>query len=308
MKVIYPHDSYTPTPCVGTVGYFDGVHSGHRFLIQQLKNLAIATQKPCVVFTFLHHPLTVIQSNFTPRLLTPLEEKLKLLSSLDVDVCVVLNFDSIMAKLSASEFLSEVLASKYRVEGLLVGHNHRFGHNRQEGFSDYKKHGEKIGMEVVLADEFNTDTDQNISSTSIRNALDTGDIKCANRLLSYPYPIYGTIIEGFKVGRTIGFPTANILPNEPQKLIPASGTYAVRVTVNHMMHKGMLNIGTRPTLNNGSNTSIEVHILDFEENIYNQNIKIEFVERIRDERKFENLEELTKQLEKDKKFTIKHLS
>ena len=307
MKVIYPHDTYCAEPCVGTVGYFDGVHAGHRFLINQLKSIALLEQKPCVVFTFQQHPRAVIQSDFTPRLLTPLDEKLELLASLGVDVCVVLNFDIEMSKLSAADFLLHVLSTKFMVKTLLVGHNHRFGHNRQEGFVAYKQYGLEIGMNVVLSQEYNTDTDLHISSTAIRQALDAGDIQRANRLLSYPYSLTGTVIEGFKVGRTIGFPTANISPRDTNKLLPAHGVYVVQVTIHSIVYKGMLNIGNRPTLENGANTSIEVHILDFNSDIYGQEIKIELIERIREERKFETLEALSAQLEDDKKFTIRHL-
>jgi riboflavin kinase / FMN adenylyltransferase len=307
MKVIYPQDTFSSSSCVGTVGYFDGVHAGHRSLINQLNNTALTAQKPSVVFTFQHHPRTITQSDFQPRLLTPLDEKLELLTSLNVDTCVILNFDTAMSLLTASEFLQSVLRDQFKVDTLLIGHNHRFGHNRQEGFAEYQKYGDKLAMNVLLATKHTTETDLNISSTAIRNALDAGDIQLANRLLSYPYSITGTVIEGFKVGRTIGFPTANIQPRDKHKLIPALGAYVVKIHIGNNIYTGMLNIGKRPTVDNGNHISIEAHIINFNEDIYRQEVKIEFVDRIRDERKFENMGELAKQLEQDKKFTIRHL-
>jgi riboflavin kinase/FMN adenylyltransferase len=209
-----------------------------------------------------------------------------------------------MARLSAYEFLDTILKKQYNVQTLLVGHDHRFGHNRTDGFPEYKKYGEALGMEVIQACQYNTDTDKHISSSEIRNALKEGKIELANRLLTYEYSIRGKVIEGFKVGRTIGFPTANIELSEQEKLIPAVGVYAVRVLWNKKYYKGMMNIGNRPTLDNGANISIEVHILDFDEDIYNQSIEIDFIRKIRDEQKFNGIDELIEQLQKDRLFVL----
>jgi riboflavin kinase/FMN adenylyltransferase len=253
-----------------------------------------------VVFTFAIHPRKVLNSGFQPELLTTLSEKLTQLESTGIDECVVLDFTLSMAKLSAYEFLDTILKEQFNVQTLLVGHDHRFGHNRTDGFPEYKKYGEALGMDVILAGRFNTDRDKHISSSEIRNALKRGDIECANRLLTYNYSIEGLVIEGFKIGRTIGFPTANVMLFDKEKIVPSVGVYAVRVKWDDKWYKGMMNIGHRPTLENGQNISLEVHIIDFNEDIYDQTLEIDFISKIRDEQKFNGIKELKEQLEKDR--------
>lgn len=304
MQIIYQSEIETFLPCVATVGFFDGVHAGHRFLINELKTIAGNQNLKSVVITFAVHPRKVLNSTFQPELLTTLPEKLVQLESTGIDACIVLDFNMTMARLSAYEFLDAILKKQYNVQTLLVGHDHRFGHNRTDGFPEYKKYGEALGMEVIQACQYNTDTDKLISSSEIRNALKVGEIELANRLLTYEYSIRGKVTEGFKVGRTIGFPTANIEIFDDEKLIPAIGVYAVRVLWNKRHYKGMMNIGHRPTLDNGDNISIEVHILGFDEDIYNQSIEIDFIRKIRDEQKFKGIDELKEQLHKDKLFVM----
>ena len=289
---------------VATVGFFDGVHAGHRFLIEELKTIAIEQDLKSLVITFAVHPRKVLNSDFQPQLLTTLAEKLYQLESTGIDNCIVLDFTLIMAKLSAYDFLKTILKEKYNVKTLLVGHDHRFGHNRAEGFPEYKKHGDSLGIDVIQASRFITEKDQNISSSKIRFALQNGDIELANRLLTYQYSFRGKVIDGFKNGRKIGFPTANIQPEDADKLIPANGVYAVKVRWNNQIYKGMMNIGFRPTLENGQNISIEVHIIDFDQNIYNQTLEIIFILKIRDEQKFKGIDELIEQLRKDKKIVL----
>jgi len=291
-------------PCVATVGIFDGVHAGHRFLVEELKSLARERQLESVVITFAEHPRTVLNPDFKPQILDTLTEKIAHIESTGVDTCIVLDFTTEMAKLSASDFITDILYQKFNVKTLLVGHDHRFGHNRADGFEEYKQYGNATGMEVFQAARYKTYVDAEISSSEIRKALQTGDVTTANRLLSYSYNISGTVVEGFKVGRTIGFPTANIEPNHPNKLIPSIGVYDVRVLLNNSQYLGMLNIGNRPTLNNGEKISIEVHILNFNEDIYNQAITVYFLRKIRDQRKFNGIEELKEQLQKDKNYVI----
>jgi len=289
---------------VATVGFFDGLHAGHRFLIEELKTLAKNQKLKSIVVTFAVHPRKVLDVDFHPEILTPLPEKLTQLESMGIDGCVILDFNTEMAKLSAYEFLKVILKEQFNVHTLLVGHDHRFGHNRTDGFPEYKKYGEALGMKIIQATRFNTEMDKHISSSEIRNALKKGEVELANRLLTYEYSIQGQVIEGFKVGRTIGFPTANIEPNDPEKIIPATGVYAVRVLWNNQQFKGMMNIGHRPTLDNGQNTTLEVHILDFNQDIYHQIIKIDFMGRIRDEQKFHGIEELKEQLQKDRLYVM----
>lgn len=288
------------TPCAATVGFFDGVHAGHRFLIEELKAIAKARNLRSVVVTFAIHPRKVLNAEFQPELLTPLSEKLAQLQSTGIDECVVLDFTQEMANLSAYEFLKTVLKEQLNVRTLLVGHDHRFGHNRTDGFPEYKKYGEALGMDVIQATRYNTDIDKNINSSGIRNALKSGDIVLANSLLTYEYTMQGKVVEGFKVGRTIGFPTANLELNDRDKLIPANGVYAVRVRWNNRQYKGMMNIGNRPTLDNGLNITLEIHIIDFDTDIYQQTLEIDFIQKIRDEQKFKGIEELKEQLYKDK--------
>jgi riboflavin kinase/FMN adenylyltransferase len=300
MKIIYQTEIESFLPCVATVGFFDGLHAGHRFLIEELITIANEKKLKSVVFTFAIHPRKVLDSDFQPELLTTLSEKLTQLESTGIDICVVLDFTLSMAKLSAYDFLKTILKEQFNVQTLLVGHDHRFGHNRTDGFPEYKKYGEALGMDVMHAGQFNTVADKHISSSEIRNALKRGDIECANRLLTYDYSIEGLVIEGFKIGRTIGFPTANVLLYDKEKIVPSVGVYAVRVRWNETWYKGMMNIGHRPTLDNGQNISLEVHILDFNEDIYDQTLEIDFISKIRDEQKFNGINELKEQLLKDR--------
>lgn len=286
--------------CVATVGFFDGVHAGHRFLIDELKAIAKAQNKKSVVITFAIHPRKVLDAAFKPELLNALSEKIALLESTGIDSCIVLDFTPEMAKLSAYEFIKTVLWEKYNVNTLLVGHDHRFGHNRTDGFAEYKKYGESLGMTVIQEKQYFTAEFANICSSEIRLALLRGEIETANKMLTYHYSLQGKVMNGFKNGRKIGFPTANLSPDDPDKIVPAHGVYAVRVHWNKQVYKGMMNIGTRPTLENGLHTSLEVHILDFDEDIYNQTIEIEFIQKIRDEQKFNGIDALIEQLNKDK--------
>ncbi len=299
MQVIYQHEIENISPCVATVGFFDGVHAGHRFLIEKLKTIARAQNQKSVVLTFSVHPRTVLNTDYQPELLTTLSEKLIQLEYIGIDICLVLDFSTSMAQLTAYEFLKTVLLEQFNVHTLLVGHDHRFGHNRSDGFPEYQHYGEAMGMKVIQAQRFTTDEDNHISSSEIRNALQIGGIEHANRLLTYQYRISGKVIDGFKVGRKIGFPTANISLGNSNKLIPGLGVYAVRVIWDNKMYIGMLNIGYRPTLN-GTKVSIEVHIIDFDEDIYNQIIEVVFIRKIRDEHKFNDVNELITQLQKDK--------
>ena len=305
MNVIYSNDnSYSFAPCVATVGIFDGVHAGHRFLIEELKSLAQEHQLESTVITFAEHPRKVLNSDFHAELLTTLPEKIKLIEFTGVDTCIVLDFTTDIAKLSACDFIRTILFDKFKVQVLLVGHDHRFGHKRTDGFAEYKQYGNSTGMEVIQALRYTTEADAEINSSEIRKALKEGDISKVNRLLSYAYTLSGKVMEGFKVGRTIGFPTANIATNHPEKLIPQNGVYQVEVLVGEQLFAGMLNIGNRPTLNNGTSTSIEVHILNFDKDIYNQPIEVAFLKKIRNEKKFNGIQELTAQLEADKAFVL----
>jgi riboflavin kinase/FMN adenylyltransferase len=304
MRIIYQSEKDIFPPCVATVGFFDGLHVGHRFLIEELKAIATSQNKKSVVVTFSDHPRKVLHSDFQPQLITTLSEKLFQLETTGIDTCIVLDFTIEMAKLSAYEFLKTILFEQFNVQTLLVGHDHRFGHNRTDGINEYQQYGNQLGLEVIEAKYYSTETDHHISSSTIRSALKNGNIELANRLLTYEYSFMGKVINGFKVGHKIGFPTANIEPEDTEKLIPAIGVYAVRVRWNSRYYKGMMNIGNRPTMDNGENISIEVHIIDFDTNIYNETVEIDFIRKIRDEKKFNSVEELVEQLHKDKQSVL----
>ena len=300
MKVYNSNIKFDLNECVATVGFFDGVHAGHRFLINELKLMAANQNKKSVVFTFAEHPRKVLHADFRPALITTLDEKLIQLDSTGVDACVVLDFSSAMSKLTALEFLKNILFDQYHVRALLVGHDHRFGHNRAEGFDDYCRYGAEMGMEVVQATRFVTEEYAHISSSEVRSALQVGDMLKAAEILTYNYSFVGKVVDGFKVGRKIGFPTANLEPIDGDKLIPKSGVYAVKVKWNDVFFKGMMNIGLRPTLDNGSKLSMEVNIFDFNEDVYHQQLQVFFIQQIRDEQKFNGIEALIEQLNRDK--------
>lgn len=288
-------------PCVATIGFFDGVHLGHRFLIEQVKELAKDQGLRSALITFPVHPRQVMKSDYRPELLTTPEEKIELLKAQGVDYCIMLDFTVELSQLSALSFMKDILQQRYNVSTLIIGYDHRFGHNRSEGFEDYVRYGQQIGMNVYRAQACMID-DLNISSSLVRTHLLEGKIDLSTRYLGYNYSIEGVVVGGYRVGRTIGFPTANLDLRESNKLIPSDGVYAVRVEVKGCLYAGMLNIGYRPTLDNGSKKSIEVHILRFDEDIYDEKIRLYFVSRIRSEMKFSGLGELIAQLKRDAAF------
>ena len=306
MFIYKNNDSVPWDKCVATVGFFDGVHGGHRFLLNEVNNRARTGQSISVAITFSEHPRKILKSDFQPRLLTTLEEKLLQLETTGLDACVVLNFTQQLAQLSAREFITQVLHERLHVKTLFVGHDHRFGHNREEGYEEYYNYGKALGMNVIRAEQFVLDGGEHFSSTQIRKALEAGDILLANTLLTYPYTFLGKVIGGYKNGRKIGFPTANIWFDSKEKIIPATGVYAVYVYLKGRKYKGMMNIGYRPTFSAGNSLSMEVHIIDFGADIYDHQINVECMYRIRNEMKFNGIDELVEQLKKDKQ-TVNNL-
>ncbi|GHT64026.1 riboflavin biosynthesis protein [Bacteroidia bacterium] len=290
-----------------TIGFFDGVHAGHRFLIEQLRNFADSIGLPAAVITFRQHPQSILQTGYKPELLCTLDEKISLLSSLDIDFCYLIDFSKELSQLSARTFISDILCKKLMVKELLIGYDHRFGKNRAEGFSDYVKYGQAYGLKVVQALEL-PDFTPHVSSTLIRNKLIEGHLEEANQLLSYNYSLEGKVIEGNKLGREIGFPTANIEINDKNKVIPKEGIYAAYVHIGAEKYQGMAYIGKRPTVISNGEKRIEVHILDFSEDIYGKTLRLEFVKFLREDITFNDLSELKEQLFIDKKSTIAALS
>ena len=305
MNIIRDTYPQTLAPTVATIGFFDGVHLGHRYLINQVKIAASQCGWCSSIITFPVHPRQVIQSDYQPSLLSSPEEKIELLASTGIDNCILLPFTRELSQLTAWEFM-QLLYDKYKVRMLVIGYDHRFGHNRAETFEDYCRYGRKLGIHIMQATAYTQEQDK-VSSSAIRRALLSGEVSTAMKYLGYNYFMQGTVVSGYQVGRKIGFPTANLQVDFPNKLIPAIGVYAVRVSVNGQNYKGMLNIGHRPTLNNGTNLSIEVHILDFEGDIYQQPMRIEFVDFLRPEAKFNSVDELALQIQKDKEATLQVL-
>lgn len=298
---------------VATIGSFDGVHRGHQCLLSQVRNIADERILQAMAITFATSPKKVLGATGIPQL-TSIEERVALLQQAGMNEVSVLNFTPQMANLTARDFMLQILKEQLHVEILVIGYDHRFGRGRNEGFKDYIRYGREIGIEVVRSEAY-MDKGKPISSSRIRDLLFNGKIAEATHLLGHQYTLHGEVVDGYKQGRKMGFPTANICPLSADKLIPANGVYAVYVNIEQQTcspngdksqsptkfkMKGMLNIGYRPTLNNGQERSIEVHILDFEDNLYGKTITLEFVHRLRDERTFANLDELTAQLNKDK--------
>ncbi len=308
MQVIdLSHKSFTEFPAlVASLGFFDGVHIGHRHLIDQVKKRAAALGLPCGVITFPVHPRKVLHSDYQPKLLCGYEEKIEQLASTGIDYCISLPFTPELSQFTARQFITSVLKEKLNIHTLLVGYDHRFGHNREEGFDAYLRYGKAAGVNVVQASEMRVDG-EDVSSSRIRRLLLSGKIKEANRLLTYNYTLSGKIVEGYKVGRTIGFPTANVKAWERYKVVPELGVYAVLVHFNNEIHHGMLYVGTRPTLQNGKEISVEVNIFDFEGNLYDQSLTVEFIDFVRPDEKFENIESLVKQIYRDKEEVKKRL-
>ena len=302
MNIIRDTHPQALTPSVATIGFFDGVHLGHRHLINQVKMAASLNGWCSSIITFPVHPRQVIQSDYQPSLLSSPEEKIELLASTGIDNCIHLPFTRELSQLTAWEFM-QLLYEQYQVRMLVIGYDHRFGHNRAETFEDYCRYGRELGIHIMQATAYTQEQDK-VSSSAIRRALLSGEVSTATKYLGYPYFLQGTIVSGYQVGRKIGFPTANLQVDFSNKLIPSIGVYAVYVYVNGQKYKGMLNIGHRPTLNNGTDLSIEVHILDFEGDIYHQPMRIEFVDFLRAEAKFQSTEELALQIQKDKEAAL----
>lgn len=309
MKVYNSIEEYTiENDSAVTTGTFDGVHTGHKVIIEQLKNAARKIDGESVILTFFPHPRMVLYPDDNElRLLNTINERILMLEKAGIDRLIIHPFSKEFSRLSSTEFVRDILVNKLNVSTLVIGYDHHFGKNREGSFKHLQELAPlyNFNVEEIPAQEIQK---INISSTKIRTSLLNGEIHAANQFLGYNYFIKGKVIDGNKMGRTIGFPTANIKIDEWYKLIPAKGVYAVKVKLNGNTFDGMLNIGTRPTLNGNDNETIEVNIFNFEEDIYNEEIQIEFYEKIRNEQKFEELSALKEQLEIDKQKVIQILN
>ena len=284
---------------IATIGSFDGIHIGHKKILQTLTKIAKKNNGKSILITFWPHPRYVLKKNNVFKLLTSLDEKIKLFEKNKIDILYIVDFSLKFSKVSANKFIENILLEKLKINCLLIGYNNNFGRNREGNIRYLEENKKKFDIDIISIPKQSVDK-ISISSTKIREYLNNGKISSANRLLGRKHSINGKVVRGNGIGRKINFPTANIEIDEPKKLLPKSGVYAVEVILNRKIYLGMLNIGYNPTIKN-EKKSIEVNIFEFSEDIYNNKISINFIRRIRNEKKFKNLNELKKQLIKDKK-------
>lgn len=292
-------------PTVVTIGTFDGVHVGHQKIIRRLINAGINGHLKSVVLTFFPHPRMVLQKDTGIKLINTIDERSEILNSLGLDFLLIKEFTQEFSRLTAEDFVKEILVNKLNAKKVIIGYDHRFGRNRNADIEDLKRFGETYGFEVEEISAKDID-DVSVSSTKIRMALSEGDITKANMFLGYPYMLTGIVSKGKGLGKQLGFPTANIRIEEDYKLIPKYGSYVVNSTINNQLVYGMMNVGMNPTVD-GKTESIEVHFFDFDDTIYDQKIQVNLLHRIRDEQKFESVEALKNQLAKDKEVSLHYI-
>lgn len=296
VRVFLPIFCYMKIGKVATIGFFDGVHLGHNYLLERLKSEAQQKSMQSMVVTFGNHPRLFFDPNCGLRQLTLSEEKIDLLKQKGVDEVVMLQFDAQLSRLTSREFM-QLLVEQYEIKVLLMGYDHRFGSDRATLFDEYVEYGKQLGLEVKRCDGF-SESEVMVSSSKVRRALELWDIPLANKLLGYKYFIKGRVVEGQKIGRKIGFPTAN-LEVDSLKLIPSDGVYVVEVIVKKEVYKGILNIGIRPTVD-GDKRTIEVHIIGYEgAELYSEKLELRFLRFLRHEQRFSSLEDLREQIRKD---------
>lgn len=303
MKIFHSISAFhTNKKTIITLGTFDGVHIGHQKIIEKLILSAKASHCDSLVLTFFPHPRMVLQEQSEIKLLNTIEERTELLKKTGLDNLIIHPFDKAFSRLTAEEFVKNVLVDQLNIQKIVIGHDHRFGRNRTADINDLIEFGEKYGFEVeqISAQEIEAIS---VSSTKIRSALEVGNINLANQYLGYAYFLTGIVQKGKQLGRTIGFPTANLKIEENYKLIPQKGVYIVSSILNEVTVYGMMNIGINPTVG-GESISIEIYFLDFNDNLYNQKIQVSLLQHIRSEEKFGSIDLLKAQLEKDKNTVI----
>ena len=300
------HDFSSAKKTVVTLGTFEGVHIGHKKIIERLLQNALELDGESLVLTFFPHPRMVLQDATDIKLLNTIEEKALLLENLGLENLVIHPFDQAFSRLTAEEFVKDILVNAFNIKKIIIGHDHRFGRNRTANIDNLIVFGEKYGFEVeqISSQEIN---EVAVSSTKIRNALLQGDVALANQYLGYNYPLTGTVVLGKQLGRTINFPTANLYISENFKLIPENGVYIVSSSINNTTVFGMMNIGFNPTVG-GEEQTIEIHYFDFDQDLYNQKITVSLLNKIRSEIKFKSLEDLKHQLENDKITALSYIN
>jgi riboflavin kinase/FMN adenylyltransferase len=280
-----------------TLGTFDGVHIGHKKILERITQNTENGKYESLVLTFFPHPRMVLQEKSEIKLLNTISEKTELLEATGIENLIVHPFNESFSRLTAEEFVHTILVDKFQIQKIIIGHDHRFGRNRTANIDDLIAFGKEYDFEVeqISAEEIQ---DVSVSSTKIRNALKEGNMALANEYLGYNYFLNGTVVKGKQLGRTIGFPTANIHIEEDYKLIPKIGVYVVEAFINEEIVYGMMNIGFNPTVN-GDKQTIEVHLFNFDKDIYDQNIKVSLLHYIREEQKFGSVDALKAQLHQD---------
>lgn len=291
---------------VVTLGTFDGVHIGHQSILDKLISSSKKLNCESLVLTFFPHPRMVLQHDSEIKLLNTIEEKSLLLEKAGIDNLVIHPFNQAFSQLTAEEFVKDILVDKFKVKKIIIGYDHRFGKNRTATIDDLIKFGAQYGFEVEQISAQEVDA-VSVSSTKVRNALDAGNVALAGQYLGYDYFFSGTVVEGRKLGRTIGFPTANIKIDESYKLIPKNGVYIVAADIDNKKVYGMMNIGMNPTVG-GMTQSIEVHFFDFDQDLYGKKITVTVYEKIRDEQKFPSVDDLKMQLKKDQEVSLAYLA
>ena len=284
---------------VVTIGTFDGVHMGHQKIINRLIDTGKQEKLKSVILTFFPHPRMVLQKDSNIKLINTIDERHKILDALGLDYLLIKEFTKEFSRLSAEDFVKQILVDKLHAKKVIIGYDHRFGRNRNANIEDLKRFGIEYGFEVEEISVQDIDA-VSVSSTKVRNALIDGDITKANKYLGYPFMITGNVIKGKGLGRQLDYPTANIQVKESYKLIPKYGAYVVSSTINNNQVFGMMNIGMNPTVD-GKKEHIEVHFFNFNKDIYNKTIQVNLLHRLRDEQKFESVEALKAQLLIDKK-------
>jgi riboflavin kinase / FMN adenylyltransferase len=299
------NDFHSTKKTILTLGTFDGVHIGHKKILERVIQNTENKEYESLVLTFFPHPRMVLQEKSEIRLLNTISEKIDLLEKIGIENLVIHPFDESFSRLTAEEFVKTVLINQFHIHKIIIGYDHRFGRNRTANIDDLIAFGQQYGFEVEQISVQEIDA-ISVSSTKIRKALSEGKMALANDYLGYDYFLTGTITEGKKLGRTIGFPTANLKIDEDYKLIPLNGVYVVKSVLNEETHFGIMNIGYNPTVGN-DRLSIEIHFLDFNSNLYNQKIAVSILHYIRPEQKFDSIELLKEQIEKDKNSAIAYL-
>ena len=298
-------DFSSPKKTILTLGTFDGVHIGHKKILERLIQQTVDTNYESLVLTFFPHPRMILQERSEIKLLNTIPEKINLLEQIGIENLIIHPFDESFSRLTAEEFVKTVLVEKFKIQKIIIGYDHRFGRNRTADINNLIEFGKKYDFEVeqISAQEIN---DISVSSTKIRNALNEGNMFLANKYLGYDYFLSGTVIKGKQLGKSIGFPTANLSIEEDYKLIPQKGVYIVSSTIDNQKIFGMMNIGHNPTVG-GENLSVEIHFLNFDADLYGQNISVSILKHIRAEQKFDSLALLREQIEKDKTQTLEYI-